>query len=96
MCFLCLCPILAWAGEDIWNCVSVHYSLNLCIMESFQELSHATHLLPKLVKKWRLNCLVLKLYPANEGYSLMLRGKTGIESETVKLPYEVSLHILLL
>ena len=30
------------------------------------------------------------MYPGNEGYSLMLRGRNGEESETVRLPYEVS------
>lgn len=75
---------------------SIHQKLvDLYVEESSKQqddkdLLLATHLLPKLVKRDRLNCLVLKLYPANEGYSLMLRGRSGIESETVKLPYEVS------
>lgn len=54
------------------------------------ELIRATNLLPKLVRRDGLNCLILKLYPGNEGYSLMLRGRSGVESETFKLPYEVS------
>nr|KAG5687575.1 hypothetical protein BaRGS_009972 [Batillaria attramentaria] len=28
------------------------------------------------------------LYPGNEGYSLMLRARSGVEAETIKLPYE--------
>ncbi|KAL3880036.1 hypothetical protein ACJMK2_032308 [Sinanodonta woodiana] len=55
-----------------------------------QHLQSGSHLLPKLVRRDKLNCLILKLYPGNEGYSLMLRSKTGIETETAKLPYEVS------
>uniref|UniRef100_A0A8C0LAQ3 SPT20 homolog, SAGA complex component n=2 Tax=Canis lupus dingo TaxID=286419 RepID=A0A8C0LAQ3_CANLU len=35
-----------------------------------------------------LSCLVVNLYPGNEGYSLMLRGKNGSDSETIRLPYE--------
>ncbi|OWF44222.1 transcription factor SPT20 homolog [Mizuhopecten yessoensis] len=54
------------------------------------DLVRATNLLPKLVRRDSLNCLILKLYPGNEGYSLMLRGRSGVESETFKLPYEVS------
>ncbi|XP_048243565.1 transcription factor SPT20 homolog [Haliotis rufescens] len=55
-----------------------------------KELDHATHLLGKLVRRDKLNCLVLNLYPANEGYSLMLKARNGVESETIKLPYEES------
>ena len=33
------------------------------------------------------------IYSGNESYSLMLKSKAGIETETVKLPYEVSLHV---
>ena len=56
----------------------------------FQKLLCNTRLLPKLVQRDKLNCLILNLYPGNEGYSLMLKSKTGVETETVKLPYEVS------
>uniref|UniRef100_A0A0L8H7H7 Spt20-like SEP domain-containing protein n=1 Tax=Octopus bimaculoides TaxID=37653 RepID=A0A0L8H7H7_OCTBM len=75
-------------------------SVNQRLRELYQEerirqpedhpLCYATHLLPKLVKRDRLNCLVLNLYPANEGYTLMLKGRNGIDSETIKLPYEES------
>lgn len=47
-----------------------------------------TNLLFKLVQRDKLNCLVLNLYPGNEGYSLMLKSKAGVETETFKLPYE--------
>lgn len=50
----------------------------------------SSNLLSKLVRRDKLNCLVLKLYPGNEGYSIMLRGRGGVELETLKLPYEVS------
>lgn len=55
------------------------------------NLLYASHLLAKLTKRERLNCMVLSLYPGNEGYSIMLKSKSGVESETMKLPYEVSL-----
>lgn len=35
------------------------------------------NLLEKLVSQESLSCLVVNLYPGNEGYSLMLRGKNG-------------------
>lgn len=35
------------------------------------------NLLEKLVMQETLSCLVVNLYPGNEGYSLMLRGKNG-------------------
>ncbi|EDO44494.1 predicted protein, partial [Nematostella vectensis] len=46
------------------------------------------HLLEKVVLQDNLSTLVVNLYPNNEGYSLMLKGKNGSESETIKLPYE--------
>ncbi|XP_041358988.1 transcription factor SPT20 homolog [Gigantopelta aegis] len=53
-----------------------------------KELCYASHILAKLMKREKLNCLILNLYPANEGYSLVLKARNGIESETIKLPYE--------
>lgn len=35
------------------------------------------NLLEKLVMQETVSCLVVNLYPGNEGYSLMLRGKNG-------------------
>lgn len=35
------------------------------------------NLLEKLVSQESLSCLVVNLYPGNDGYSLMLRGKNG-------------------
>ncbi|CAL1540545.1 unnamed protein product [Lymnaea stagnalis] len=75
---------------------SIHQKLlDLYIEETMKEpenkdLVCATHLLAKLCKRERLNCMVLSLYPGNEGYSIMLRSKSGVESETMKLPYEES------
>ena len=54
-----------------------------------QKLRCASHLLDKLVKRDFLNTLVVNLYPGNEGYSLMIKGRNGCNSETIKLPYEV-------
>jgi len=42
-----------------------------------------------LVRRDKLECLILNLYAGNEGYSLMIKGRNGIETETFKLPYEV-------
>lgn len=69
--------------------------LDLYIEETGKQLEDKnlqcnTHLLKKLVRREKLNCLILNLYPGNEGYSLMLRGKTGVETETCKLPYEIT------
>jgi len=54
-----------------------------------------SNLLAQLVRRDHLNTLVVNLYPGNEGYSLMLRGRNGCDSETIRLPYEVHRHICL-
>ncbi|KAF3705771.1 Transcription factor SPT20 -like protein [Channa argus] len=53
-----------------------------------KNLRRNVNLLEKLVSKESVSCLVVNLYPGNEGYSLMLRGKNGSDSETIRLPYE--------
>ncbi|NXK33362.1 SP20H factor, partial [Piprites chloris] len=53
-----------------------------------KKLRQNVNLLEKLVMQETLSCLVVNLYPGNEGYSLMLRGKNGSDSETIRLPYE--------
>ncbi|XP_028568447.2 transcription factor SPT20 homolog isoform X6 [Podarcis muralis] len=53
-----------------------------------KKLRRNVNLLEKLVLQETLSCLVVNLYPGNEGYSLMLRGKNGSDSETIRLPYE--------
>ncbi|NXQ63570.1 SP20H factor, partial [Anthoscopus minutus] len=53
-----------------------------------KKLKRNVNLLEKLVMQETLSCLVVNLYPGNEGYSLMLRGKNGSDSETIRLPYE--------
>ncbi|XP_053703281.1 transcription factor SPT20 homolog isoform X1 [Synchiropus splendidus] len=53
-----------------------------------KTLRRNVNLLEKLVSQESVSCLVVNLYPGNEGYSLMLRGKNGSDSETVRLPYE--------
>ncbi|XP_032042425.1 transcription factor SPT20 homolog isoform X9 [Aythya fuligula] len=53
-----------------------------------QKLRRNVNLLEKLVMQETLSCLVVNLYPGNEGYSIMLRGKNGSDSETIRLPYE--------
>ncbi|XP_049709122.1 transcription factor SPT20 homolog isoform X6 [Elephas maximus indicus] len=59
-----------------------------CEKEPEQKLRRNVNLLEKLVMQETLSCLVVNLYPGNEGYSLMLRGKNGSDSETIRLPYE--------
>ncbi|XP_058884592.1 transcription factor SPT20 homolog isoform X2 [Acipenser ruthenus] len=53
-----------------------------------KKLRRNVNLLEKLVMQETVSCLVVNLYPGNEGYSLMLRGKNGSDSETIRLPYE--------
>nr|XP_060619422.1 transcription factor SPT20 homolog isoform X11 [Anolis sagrei ordinatus] len=53
-----------------------------------KKLRRNVNLLEKLIMQETLSCLVVNLYPGNEGYSLMLRGKNGSDSETIRLPYE--------
>ncbi|XP_018610940.1 transcription factor SPT20 homolog isoform X1 [Scleropages formosus] len=53
-----------------------------------KQLRRNVNLLEKLVSQESVSCLVVNLYPGNEGYSLMLRGKNGSDSETIRLPYE--------
>lgn len=53
-----------------------------------KKLRRNVNLLEKLVMQETLSCLVVNLYPGNDGYSLMLRGKNGSDSETIRLPYE--------
>ncbi|XP_061165459.1 transcription factor SPT20 homolog isoform X2 [Saccostrea echinata] len=75
---------------------SIHQKLHDLYIESCQnqddskDIVLSSNLLSKLVRRDKLNCLILKLYPGNEGYSVMLRGRGGVELETLKLPYEVS------
>ncbi|XP_037676688.1 transcription factor SPT20 homolog [Choloepus didactylus] len=56
--------------------------------EVTQDLRSNVNLLEKLVTQERLPCLVVSLYPGNDGYSLVLRGKNGTDTETIRLPYE--------
>nr|XP_045361465.1 transcription factor SPT20 homolog [Camelus bactrianus] len=53
-----------------------------------EELRSNVNLLEKLVRRESLPCLVVNLYPGKEGYSLMLKGKNGSFSESIRLPYE--------
>ncbi|XP_017273687.1 transcription factor SPT20 homolog isoform X1 [Kryptolebias marmoratus] len=53
-----------------------------------KNLRRNVNLLEKLMSQESLSSLVVNLYPGNEGYSLMLRGKNGSDSETIHLPYE--------
>ncbi|XP_032476244.1 transcription factor SPT20 homolog [Phocoena sinus] len=56
--------------------------------EVTEELTSNVNLLEKLLRRESLPCLVVSLYPGNEGYSLMLKGENGSSSEIIRLPYE--------
>lgn len=56
--------------------VMLDYFHELCLFLK-QKLRRNVNLLEKLVMQETLSCLVVNLYPGNEGYSLMLRGKNG-------------------
>ncbi|XP_071221018.1 transcription factor SPT20 homolog isoform X5 [Salvelinus alpinus] len=53
-----------------------------------KKLRRNVNLLEKLMCQESVSCLVVNLYPGNQGYSLMIRGKNGSDSETIRLPYE--------
>uniref|UniRef100_A0A8K9WYD3 SPT20 homolog, SAGA complex component n=1 Tax=Oncorhynchus mykiss TaxID=8022 RepID=A0A8K9WYD3_ONCMY len=53
-----------------------------------KKLRRNVNLLEKLMCQESVSSLVVNLYPGNQGYSLMLRGKNGSDSETIRLPYE--------
>lgn len=80
------------AGSSKWK--SIHQKLaELYIEENAKPPKHkgllnSSHLLEKLVSRDKLNCLIVNLYPGNEGYSLMLKGRGGTDTETMRLPYE--------
>lgn len=50
------------------------------------------NLLEKLVSQESVSCLVVNLYPGNEGYSLMLRGKNG-SGDTSRSEEKASLQL---
>lgn len=50
------------------------------------------NLLEKLVSQESVSCLVVNLYPGNEGYSLMLRGKNGSGKRCQTDPSRVFLY----
>ncbi|CAO2623755.1 Transcription factor SPT20 homolog [Lemmus lemmus] len=52
-----------------------------------QGLRSNVNLLEKLMKREPLPCLVVSLYPRNQGYSLMLRDKDGVLIEPFPGPY---------
>uniref|UniRef100_A0A8C8ZGW6 Spt20-like SEP domain-containing protein n=1 Tax=Prolemur simus TaxID=1328070 RepID=A0A8C8ZGW6_PROSS len=54
--------------------------------EDAEELISNVNLLEKLVRRESLPCLVVNLYPGNEGYSLMLKGDNDLFSETIQVP----------
>ncbi|XP_013785492.1 transcription factor SPT20 homolog [Limulus polyphemus] len=81
-------------SEAKWK--SIHQKLKELYLEECsnthtnKNLVGGSFLLKKLVSREKLNCLVVNLYPGNEGYSLMLKTRTGNDIETIRLPYEES------
>ncbi|XP_050997743.1 transcription factor SPT20 homolog [Acomys russatus] len=53
-----------------------------------EVLESNVYLLKKLLKREALPCLIVSLYPENQGYSLMIKDKCGSFSEPFQLPYE--------
>ena len=53
-----------------------------------QSISQTGRLLSKLVERENLSCLIVNLHRGNEGYSIALRLPGGLETETMRLPYE--------
>jgi len=62
-------------------------------MYGVQNVQPTSNLLAQLISKENLNTLIINLFPGNEGYSVMLRGRNGLETETVRLPYEVITNV---
>lgn len=66
-----------------------------------KNLRRNVNLLEKLVSQESVSCLVVNLYPGNEGYSLMLRGKNGSGktrqfkqiSKSIKLCLICNIHV---
>lgn len=56
-----------------------------------KNLRRNVNLLEKLVSQESVSCLVVNLYPGNEGYSLMLRGKNG-SGERKQITHVLSPH----
>ncbi|XP_078121399.1 transcription factor SPT20 homolog isoform X5 [Sander vitreus] len=76
--------VTVWGRKD-----SIVYRHSPCSWRwTTMNLRRNVNLLEKLVSQESVSCLVVNLYPGNEGYSLMLRGKNGSDSETIRLPYE--------
>eukprot|EP00057_Strongylocentrotus_purpuratus_P031115 XP_783637.2 PREDICTED: transcription factor SPT20 homolog [Strongylocentrotus purpuratus] len=87
-------PKFKSTGSSKWK--SIHQRLQELYVEecnkesSDPSLKSSTHLLDKLAKRDKLTCLVVNLFPSNQGFSFMLRGKDGNDTETLKLPYDES------
>lgn len=56
--------------------------------EDIQELQSNVKLLDKLVSRESLPCLVVNLFPGQQGYSMMLKDKNGVYSDTIRLHYD--------
>uniref|UniRef100_A0A8C0DV44 SPT20 homolog, SAGA complex component n=1 Tax=Balaenoptera musculus TaxID=9771 RepID=A0A8C0DV44_BALMU len=85
---LCILPLFIKFRKSIFQKLYDLY-IEECEKEpEVKKLRRNVNLLEKLVMQETLSCLVVNLYPGNEGYSLMLRGKNGSDSETIRLPYE--------
>lgn len=63
-------------GMDITE-IFVVYLMCVLFVVFLKNLRRNVNLLEKLVSQESVSCLVVNLYPGNEGYSLMLRGKNG-------------------
>ncbi|KAB7499197.1 Transcription factor SPT20-like protein [Armadillidium nasatum] len=75
-------------GQPLFRKLAEIYAEEAAKAPRIKSISLTHKLLEKLVKRDNLNCLVVNLYKGNEGYSLVVRLGSGIETETVRLQYE--------
>ncbi|XP_068241078.1 transcription factor SPT20 homolog isoform X3 [Palaemon carinicauda] len=78
----------ALQGQPLFRKLAAIYAEEALKAPRLKSISLTHKLLEKLVKRESLNCLVVNLYRGNEGYSLAIKMSSGLETETVRLPYE--------
>uniref|UniRef100_A0A674CLY3 SPT20 homolog, SAGA complex component n=1 Tax=Salmo trutta TaxID=8032 RepID=A0A674CLY3_SALTR len=57
-----------------------------------KKLRRNVNLLEKLMCQESVSCLVVNLYPGNQGYSLMLRGKNGSGESSIEYRPRCNAH----
>ncbi|CAL4183202.1 unnamed protein product [Meganyctiphanes norvegica] len=77
----------ALQGQPLFKKLASIYAEEAVKIPRLKSISLTHKLLEKLVKLENLNCLIVNLYRGNEGYSLAIKMSSGLETETVRLPY---------